>query len=434
MRILFIGHSPHLSGAEFSLLRLIKHLAREVEIEVMAPAGGAFEQEVRQAKLPFYSYNPVYPFKLKKDQAASAALPFLEQIHLHIHDLATKLPKPDLIHSNTSLIWEGALLAAAWNIPHVWNLREILSQSPSWLPLFGLEGQYEWMNAMSDALVCNSHALADSLPLREKTMVKVIHNGLDEPDFLSREDAREYFLEQWQIPKDAQVVMTIGHFIQEKGHDFILPMIPSLVKQYPKLKFLWIGEHHWQYPEVHRQLTQMNLLDSVIMPGAVNHAAQYLKGADAYLLSSSTEAFPTVVLEALWAKVPVLARDCGGTREILEHGGGKVYPLTDTTELKKDLELLLGGRWNPPPAVTFPFTMTAMGEQYIKLYSQCLANYHPQAHRQILSNALMALAEDITNLSRDVKRTRTWVRRWPVRKLWRLGYKLGWWGDLPFPG
>ena len=40
LRVLLVGHSPELHGAEYSILRLITELKDQVDYTVLAPPGG----------------------------------------------------------------------------------------------------------------------------------------------------------------------------------------------------------------------------------------------------------------------------------------------------------------------------------------------------------------------------------------------------------
>lgn len=52
--------------------------------------------------------------------------------------------------------------------------------------------------------------------------------------------------------------------------------------------------------------------------GFKDNAANYISAADMLLISSDSEGVPTVLLEALWAQVPVVSCEVGGIAEVLE--------------------------------------------------------------------------------------------------------------------
>jgi glycosyltransferase involved in cell wall biosynthesis len=71
-----------------------------------------------------------------------------------------------------------------------------------------------------------------------------------------------------------------------------------------------------------QQIAKLKLIDKVHLVGVQTNPYPYLAGAEFLVLSSRTEAFPTVLIEALATKYPVIATDCPtGPREIVEQGG-----------------------------------------------------------------------------------------------------------------
>jgi glycosyltransferase involved in cell wall biosynthesis len=69
--------------------------------------------------------------------------------------------------------------------------------------------------------------------------------------------------------------------------------------------------------------------------GLVGDALPYIGAADVLVLSSRREGLPTVVIEALAARTPVVATDCpSGPREILDGGRlGHLVPVGDAEAL-----------------------------------------------------------------------------------------------------
>ena len=67
----------------------------------------------------------------------------------------------------------------------------------------------------------------------------------------------------------------------------------------------------------------------------------HLAQADAFILNSTYEGLPHVILEAMAAGLPVIATDAGGTGEVVEHEAtGLLVPIGDSTALKTAIERL----------------------------------------------------------------------------------------------
>jgi len=82
-----------------------------------------------------------------------------------------------------------------------------------------------------------------------------------------------------------------------------------------------------------KSFIQKNNLDSsVILTGNIFDAYQYLPAFDVFLLSSLSEAFGLVVLEAMIASLPVIATDVGGVKSVLSDKG-KLIPAANISAL-----------------------------------------------------------------------------------------------------
>jgi Glycosyl transferases group 1 len=68
------------------------------------------------------------------------------------------------------------------------------------------------------------------------------------------------------------------------------------------------------------EIERLGLGDSVELLGVRDDVAEILAGADAFVLSSIYESLPISVLEAMAARLPVVATDVGGVPELVVDG------------------------------------------------------------------------------------------------------------------
>jgi hypothetical protein len=128
MRLLTITHYADLLGANRSLLHLLEGLRSEkgVCVEVWCPQEGAFTAALRERGfeykiLPFANWGYtlrsfglwVFPLKWA-----------MSQQKMSLFEAELQRFQPDLIHSNSSLVSLGAILAERTGLPHVWHIRE----------------------------------------------------------------------------------------------------------------------------------------------------------------------------------------------------------------------------------------------------------------------------------------------------------------------
>lgn len=146
------------------------------------------------------------------------------------------------------------------------------------------------------------------------------------------------------IPNDAQIVLGAGYADHRKGIDLFVKAGLDVIARLPNTYWIWIG--HW---EKSMQKTIDELLSqhgtfraNFIFPGLQNNTDIFYSGADIFALTSREDPFPSVVLEALDANLPVVGFDgAGGFTTLLKSGCGKLVPKEDTAAFSLTVKNLL---------------------------------------------------------------------------------------------
>jgi glycosyltransferase involved in cell wall biosynthesis len=103
----------------------------------------------------------------------------------------------------------------------------------------------------------------------------------------------------------------------EKAHDVALAAIDLLATRFPRLRLLVVGTG----PELARTKALAEPLgERVVFAGYQPDVLGVLAAVDLVLHPSRHEAFPTALLEAMAAGVPVIATSVGGIPEIVSDG------------------------------------------------------------------------------------------------------------------
>jgi glycosyltransferase involved in cell wall biosynthesis len=144
--------------------------------------------------------------------------------------------------------------------------------------------------------------------------VAVIHNGVAGTP---APGAGRAVREALGIPMDAPVIAMVSSLRPEKAHDVALLALPALRERFPGVRLLVAGDGP-ERPRLERLLDLVG--GAVVMAGHREDVMAVLDAADVLLHPSLTEAFPTVLLEAMAASVPVVATAVGGTPEIVRDG------------------------------------------------------------------------------------------------------------------
>lgn len=141
---------------------------------------------------------------------------------------------------------------------------------------------------------------------------------------------------------EGPTVITVARLVPWKGIDRLLQVMRDL----PEFRLLIVGDG----PERNRleSLSAGLSLDGrVIFTGQVSKDSVlgYLRAADVFVLNSTYEGLPHIVLEAMQAGVPVIATDVGGTGEVVFDGEtGLLVPVGDRNAL---IQSIIRLRQNP---------------------------------------------------------------------------------------
>lgn len=150
--------------------------------------------------------------------------------------------------------------------------------------------------------------------------IRVVYTGLEPAEFhtpLSREMARQ----KLGVPVDGFVAGVVGRLSGEKGHLVLVDAVHRLAKQTPRLHALVVGDGYMR-PLIEARARDLGVQERVHVAGYVQDLPAAYKAMDLCVLPSILdEGFPTSLLEAQLAGLPIVASDIGGTRETIDPGG-----------------------------------------------------------------------------------------------------------------
>ncbi|MBN1212533.1 MAG: glycosyltransferase family 4 protein [candidate division Zixibacteria bacterium] len=177
--------------------------------------------------------------------------------------------------------------------------------------------------------------------LNEKTVTVIPSATTQYKSELTREEARSKLREKYRLPPEAVIAVTSGRFVPEKGHRFLVEATGELVKKYPVLYFLFLGNGPLE-PALKNQVSTLRLNERVIFTGFLDDFELEMVGADLMVHPAVDEAFGNALLDGLQAGLPVVAAEVGGIPEVIEDGcTGLLVPPGDAGALKAMVEQLL---------------------------------------------------------------------------------------------
>lgn len=227
--------------------------------------------------------------------------------------------------------------------------------------------------AVSEAMVATWH-----LRRRYGGRLRVIHNGIP-----AQVDARvsrrgDLPIEIQDFIRDHPAIFAAGRLSLEKGFDVLVAALAHLHRRGIEARLVLVGEGR-EREALETQARELGITHAVMMPGYLEDASRLMPAFDAVAIPSRSEGLPIVLLEALFAKVPVVATRVGEMPSVLEHCGARQTVLPDNPGA---LAEALAEAWGEDSTSRLEgvagqareaYSASAMARQYRALYDQVLA-------------------------------------------------------------
>jgi glycosyltransferase involved in cell wall biosynthesis len=143
-----------------------------------------------------------------------------------------------------------------------------------------------------------------------------------------RPEARIALREKLGLPDTARIVLTVGYADARKGVDLFVEAGRLVMERDADAHFVWLGHHDvGLWPSIEVAVARTGFARRFHWAPRDPSTDLYYAGADVYALTSREDPFPTVVLEALDAGLPVVAfAGASGSCELLAAGCGLLVP------------------------------------------------------------------------------------------------------------
>ena len=135
--------------------------------------------------------------------------------------------------------------------------------------------------------------------------------------------------ERVQLNGQGPRIVHVGGFSFEKNHAGLLEIFHLVLSREPAASLYLVGDGPLKQ-KTEETARAKGLASNVKFCGFQNNAMQYIRGADVLVLPSIIEGLPGVLLEAFYCKIPVVAYDVGGIKEIVKNNKtGRLIPKGD---------------------------------------------------------------------------------------------------------
>ncbi|MGI9627509.1 MAG: glycosyltransferase family 4 protein [Longimicrobiales bacterium] len=252
--------------------------------------------------------------------------------------------KPDVVHTNTSIVLTSGLAARLTGRPHVWHMREMFTEFPRVWSVYR-----RFVSAVSQRIVCISECVADQFHGDVRLgKVEVVHNGIPRAEVAAPNPSHLAELKNAFGLRGVTTVGVIGRInLDRKGQDVLVRAAATLASGYPDVRFVFVGN---PYPgkeaeelRLRALIRQLGVEEQCVLTGEINDLPLIYGLLDVVVVPSPVpEPFGNTAPEAMAYGIPVVGSNRGGTAEIIQHGKtGLLFPPSDSDSLAACLELLL---------------------------------------------------------------------------------------------
>ncbi len=204
-----------------------------------------------------------------------------------------KTLQPDIIHTQAN---KAALLVA--------RLRPWLKSKTGYIATLHNQKDSTAMYETFDRVIVVSSRLVS---LIKHAPVSIIHNGINPPEPMP--EGRAYLVDHFGLDASRPIWMAVGRLVEAKGLDLLIEAITD-----KDLQVVIIGDGPLN-KELANQAKKSKA--NVVFAGYQENSQRLLAVADALVISSRNEGGPYTLVEALLARVPIIATDVGMVSEFL---------------------------------------------------------------------------------------------------------------------
>lgn len=320
MKILYVIHDNKKGGAAISCLDMLAQVMKSNEVFVITPhKEGYLPQQLD--RMGVRHMNAHY-FWWLVERPASPVMQFMKKMlyfflvrmnRLEAGRISVLLSKEkfDLIHSNSSVIDFGAILAKKMNIPHIWHIRE-LARELNYLPVKKEQKIYEYMRNHAAVMIAISKAVAEKM--RELTgfdNIAMVYNGIEGSNMIEKKE----------FPKENEPIrfLITGNIYREKGQLTALRAARELVLQGETAFHLFVAGRG-EAEDLRQFVMAADLTAYITFCGQIDDMKKLRAKTDVEIVGTKWEAFGRVTVEAMRASNPVIGTNAGGTKELIADG------------------------------------------------------------------------------------------------------------------
>ena len=175
-----------------------------------------------------------------------------------------------------------------------------------------------------DQIVVNSNESKNKLLKKHTNIAKkinVICGGVDNIE-LNKDDSN-FIRNKYKIPKNSKIIISVGRLAEIKNFDYLIKSFKNVAKSIENLILVIIGAG----PEEEYLYNLAKGDNKIKLLGRLNNleVIKWYNASDVFVLSSSGDTGPVVILEALRAGLPIISTKVGYALDFIEDGNNGYF-------------------------------------------------------------------------------------------------------------
>ncbi|PFA99192.1 alpha-galactose transferase [Priestia megaterium] len=284
----------------------------------------------------------------------------------------------DLIHSHKMELMGGNMVGRLLGIPTVQTVHELPRN-----PLIAYKAVGYLNHLFNDRVIvlCDRSKTVLQWGKRKSNKVEKIYNGIKIQDEVVTSNNLK---EELGVSKEVKISITVARLSPMKGIEYLLEAAHQVKKQNSNIKFVIVGDVAFEHEKKYKQelidkAKELELEDTVFFLGLRRDVPSILNQSDIFVLPSVYDIFPTVILEAMSCRLPVVATDVGGVPEMVRDNTGKIVPPENSLLLANALLEMFNKNYKEfgqrgRKLLEKEFTQEMYVSQTVSVYNKLLAN------------------------------------------------------------